>query len=306
MAGDGEASKLVADVMTRDVAQVAASKTIIDVAELMTARGIGSVVVMDGGRVAGILTERDILTRVLNGRLNPAVTQVGEVMTTPAVTVGSGVSIYYASKLMERNFCRRLPVVDSGRLMGIVTQTDLSRAMTATMIDLIPQVETQLNPAPAQWALEPGKSYLLEERKPMKSFEIFVDAVKHGRAGLCLSRESPASVKRTYGLTATPVVWVTEAKTEEPAVDPRDLEGLVGMVIDFAAKAADGIVFLEAFTYLTEFSEFGTVLRHIQRMRDAVSQGGCSLLVYVDPILLTEKETEQLSEEMDEIRFRVY
>jgi CBS domain-containing protein len=298
--------KTVGDIMVRDVVTVAAGEPISKVTEVMTHRKIGCVVVMKKGDVAGIITERDLLTRVLDGKKNPINTTAGDVMTTPTITVGSKTSIYYASRLMEKNDLRRLPVVDGGKLIGIVTQRDLSKAMTTAMVDLVPQVEPDLKSTPIVIALEGGRSYLIEEKKPTKSCEIFVDMVKHGHKGMCICRINPNKIRETYDLATTPLIWITDIKTDEPHLDSTDLAGISNVVSEFVKKAEDGVVFIEAFTYLITRNDFANVLHMIQHIRDVISEGKSSLILHVDPVVLTERELELLTQEIDDVRFRAY
>jgi len=293
----------VADIMTKDVATVGLDTTVSQVTEVMTSKNIGCVVVVDGASVAGIVTERDLIRRVLEGGKDAAKTKAADIMTSPPVTVESGTSVYYASDLMRRKGFRRLPIIDSGKLVGIVTQTDLTQAMSRAMIDLVPRTETHLSSAPARLEIETSKSYLVEEKKASRSFTIFVDAVRHGRMGLCICRENPKAVRQLWGLETTPLIWVTDVKTSEPSVDPGDLTALSNVVGEFVKKAKAGVVFIEAFTYIVSRNDYDRVLRTVQHIRDIVSESDSTLILHVDPIVLSERELELLAHETDEILF---
>jgi malate dehydrogenase (oxaloacetate-decarboxylating) len=78
---------LVREVMTPSVISVEASSSVRDAAQVMIERGVGSVIVMEAGRPVGILTERDVLRRVVVKGLDPVKTKVGEVTSSPLVTV---------------------------------------------------------------------------------------------------------------------------------------------------------------------------------------------------------------------------
>ncbi len=293
----------VADIMTRDVAVVAPDATVSRVTEVMTSKNIGCVVVVDGDSVLGIVTERDLIRRVLEGGRDAAKTKAADVMTSPPVTIEAGTSVYYANDLMARKGFRRLPIVESGRLVGIITQTDLARAMSAAMIDLVPRTETNLSSAPERLIVEASKSYLVEEKKASRSFSIFIDSVKHGRMGMCICRENPKAIRQLWGLETTPLIWVTDVKTDEPSVDPGDLTAISNLVGEFVKKAKPGIVFIEAFTYIVSRNDYDRVLRMVQHIRDIVSESESSLILHVDPIVLSERELELLAHETDEILF---
>jgi CBS domain-containing protein len=93
---------------------------------LMTAGKVGALIVMDGGRLIGIFTERDALTKVLAGSLDPGTTKVSEVMTKdpycirPTTTVGEAMK-----SITERRF-RHLPIVDNGKVLAVVSSGDLT------------------------------------------------------------------------------------------------------------------------------------------------------------------------------------
>ena len=102
----------------------ASQASVFEVAELMLRHGVGAVLVVEGGSLIGIFTERDAVFRVLAaGRDAPAV-RVGEVMTPQPVTVGPEASFGHAMLLMHERGFRHVPVVEDGRLVGIVSARD--------------------------------------------------------------------------------------------------------------------------------------------------------------------------------------
>lgn len=110
-----------------NVVWIDASATVLEAAQLMTARGIGGLMVRDeGGRTPGIFTERDVLRRVVNGGLDPRTTAVREVMTAPVLTVKPDTTVGECRQLFTERRIRHLPVVDgSGELCGVITSGDL-------------------------------------------------------------------------------------------------------------------------------------------------------------------------------------
>lgn len=93
---------------------------------LMNLRNIGSIVVFDGPHLVGILTERDVLVRVVGERRDPAALRVGDVMTTAVITVALDATVEEAMAVMTASRCRHLPVMDGGRVVGLVSQGDLT------------------------------------------------------------------------------------------------------------------------------------------------------------------------------------
>jgi CBS domain-containing protein len=97
-------------------------------ARAMAAHNIGAVPVVDGDRLSGIFTERDVLTRVVAASLNPATTSVGEVMSTDLVIAEVHESYESCLMRMQQACVRHLIVLDNGRLAGIVSLRDILAA----------------------------------------------------------------------------------------------------------------------------------------------------------------------------------
>jgi CBS domain-containing protein len=113
--------------MTEDPASVEASATVKDAAELMDQKDIGNVLVVENGEVKGIVTDRDIVVRVVAKGEGPD-SSVGDAATTDLETLSPDDSVEDAIKKMESGDVRRLPVVDDGKPVGIVSLGDLAKA----------------------------------------------------------------------------------------------------------------------------------------------------------------------------------
>lgn len=99
--------------------------SVYDAIRLMGEKNIGALVVMDNGEIVGVLSERDYSRKVvLQGRTSRD-TQVGEIISRPAITVGSKDAIEKCMQLMTGNRIRHLPVVDDGTLVGLISIGDL-------------------------------------------------------------------------------------------------------------------------------------------------------------------------------------
>jgi len=121
--------KNVEELMTSDVATISTSATVKEAADVMASRDISCLVAMANNVVAGIFTERDLLKRVIALKRNPSDTILKNVISSPVVGVPSNYSIPSASKMMEKMKIRRLLVMDDLNLMGVVTQTDILKAI---------------------------------------------------------------------------------------------------------------------------------------------------------------------------------
>lgn len=119
----------VADVMSKDVVSISPNRTVASAAKLMSEDNISCVIVIDNGVLTGILTETDFLRRVVAEQRDFDKTMVTEVMSRPVESASANLSILEASRIMEEKHIKRLPIVSEGRLVGIVTQTDLIRAL---------------------------------------------------------------------------------------------------------------------------------------------------------------------------------
>lgn len=122
-------SEKVSQIMTSEVAVVSESASVKEAAELMASKDISCLVAVRDKEVVGIFTERDLLTRVVAPKRNPAQTTVQEVMSSPVATIPSDYSVSSASKLLEKTKIRRLVIMDDKNLCGVITQTDILRTI---------------------------------------------------------------------------------------------------------------------------------------------------------------------------------
>ncbi len=95
--------------------------TVLQAAVMMAKKHVGAVLVVDEGRLVGIFTERDAVFRVIARKLDPATTQLADVMTRDPKTISPEKSFGYAMLLMREHHCRHLPVVENGKPVGIVS-----------------------------------------------------------------------------------------------------------------------------------------------------------------------------------------
>ena len=109
----------------RDVISVTAHQSLGEAAALLAERRIGAVPVMDGTQVVGIFSERDVIHALSSHGAAALDRTVGDVMTAPAITVGLSEAVIGALSLMTRRRIRHLPVVEGGRVIGLVSIGDL-------------------------------------------------------------------------------------------------------------------------------------------------------------------------------------
>lgn len=123
----------IASLMTREVVKIDEAATMAEAAQLMAARNISCVVVLQGGKAAGILTEKDVLQRVALSCEDPTTVPVTEIMSFPVVTVLPTHSVMSASRMMDQMRIHRLLVGSATDIQGIVTQTDIIAAVQAKL-----------------------------------------------------------------------------------------------------------------------------------------------------------------------------
>ena len=123
----------VSDIMSSDVAITDPNATVADAARIMSANGISCVVVMTGSEPVGILTQKDILRKVMAFAKDPGFTEVGDIMSTPILPIPSHHSVFTASKTMHTMHVHRLVVMDGDKVCGIISQTDVLNALHETL-----------------------------------------------------------------------------------------------------------------------------------------------------------------------------
>lgn len=117
----------VTEIMTSTPVTITAEATAAEAAKLMREKNIGSLVVFEEGRPTGIVTERDLVTKVAASDLQPSGVRVRDIMTSPLVAVAPHAEVADAARLMSQRKIRRLPVIQEGRLVGIITENDIIR-----------------------------------------------------------------------------------------------------------------------------------------------------------------------------------
>ena len=116
------------DIMTKDVVTVKGSATVKRAVDLMNKNEIGCLVVVNNVKPIGIVTERDMLKRVIHEKKEPEKTNVAEVMSKPLIVTAPNMLAGEAAKLMFGKGIKKLPVVKNERIVGLVTLSDLVRS----------------------------------------------------------------------------------------------------------------------------------------------------------------------------------
>ncbi len=109
--------------------------TVGEAARIMKERHVGAVLVTDGGKLAGIFTERDVLDKVVAEARDPERVKVGEIMTSNPLSVTPETTVVSAMRTMRERHMRHLPVVRDGEILGIVSVRDMIQAVVAELAD---------------------------------------------------------------------------------------------------------------------------------------------------------------------------
>ncbi|MDF2422894.1 MAG: CBS domain-containing protein [Nitrosopumilus sp.] len=117
-------SILIQDIMTRTLITVNTSTTALQIAKMMEQGGIGAILVQDNGNPVGIVTDRDFATKLAANNL-PFDTHAEKIMSSPLITINHDASISAAAERMTSKKIRKLAVTENGKIIGIITSTDL-------------------------------------------------------------------------------------------------------------------------------------------------------------------------------------
>lgn len=140
----------VSEIMSKEVASLESNETAASAAKKMAERGFGCLLVTRKGSVIGIVTERDLVRKVLAKNGDPKKIKLEEIMSQPVITVDPSMQVGDASKLMSERKIRRLPVMDGGLLVGIVTTTDIARYLAKSKSYLDPLINALARQEPVE------------------------------------------------------------------------------------------------------------------------------------------------------------
>ncbi len=132
---------LVSEVMSKNVVTVESEESVLEACKIYKEQGVGCLVVMKEGLVLGILTERDIIERVIIDGKNPDITKVKDIMSKNIKTIHASTSVEKAVEVMRENKIKKLPVILNNEIFGIVTITDIANAIPNFATALTREIE---------------------------------------------------------------------------------------------------------------------------------------------------------------------
>ena len=134
-------SEILKHKRSGEIWSVSPGDTVLDAITKMAKRGIGALLVMDGDELVGILSERDYARKIILQGRRSAETRVDEIMTRTVITATPEMSARQGLSLMTEKFIRHLPVMEGGRVIGVVSIGDLVKAVIDEQEMLIEQLE---------------------------------------------------------------------------------------------------------------------------------------------------------------------
>lgn len=183
-----------------------------------------------------------------------------------------------------------------------VKDLEILAGMCAAFIDRTrmlrePVPENRLKTEVSHW-LNPAACYIVTEKKPEKSFEIFVDLVTHGVPGFAVSRMNPEKLKRRLNLVKTPVLWLSRYEMEN-TISPEDLPKLQYIIEDFTRKSGESIILFDGVEYLVTQRGFETVLKYLQDLEDMIVRNNSRLVIPLHKDTVSVKEYSILEREFE-------
>ncbi|MCH8344058.1 MAG: CBS domain-containing protein [Planctomycetes bacterium] len=127
------------------IASLPPQATVLEAAQLMNDRHIGSVLVTEGNQLVGIFTERDVLRRVVADQRDPATTTVADVMTSPVACAAPHTTLDEIRTVMRDKRIRHVPVVNGGAVLGMISLGDLNKAEHDGQVETIRYLEQYMS-----------------------------------------------------------------------------------------------------------------------------------------------------------------
>ncbi|MBU7043224.1 MAG: GAF domain-containing protein [Theionarchaea archaeon] len=181
-----------------------------------------------------------------------------------------------------------------------VKDLEILASMCAAFIDrtriVIEPVAENESQAEFSRYLDTSDGYIVLEKRPTMSLEIFFDHVTHGIPGFIISREYPEKLRRKLKLVKTPMIWLSHSEVEN-TVSPNDLSKLNFILQDFIKQSRESVILFDGVEYLITQTNFNAVLKYLQTLKDIVVIGNSRLIIPLYEQTLLPKEYSQLQKE---------
>ena len=127
------------DVMVKDIVKVGSCALVDNAVKVMNKNNIGCLIIEDNGETRGIVTQRDLLKKVLEKARDPRKLVVSDIMTKKLIVGSADMEIHEAARLMFQKKIKKLPIVENGKLVGLITLSNIARTVGVDqkMIDMV-------------------------------------------------------------------------------------------------------------------------------------------------------------------------
>ena len=146
--------------------------------------------------------------------------------------------------------------------------------------------------------LESRKTYLIKEDDENHAFELFINSLNRGYAGLGIVRENPDEIKKKYNLSKTPFIWLSTTQKDN-IISETDINRITRLIIEFISKSRKSVILIERFDVLFIHNNQQEVIKGLQELKDIVSSRDAILIIslnpdLMDPVILKQIETETI------------
>lgn len=146
----------------------------------------------------------------------------------------------------------------------------------------------------------PGNVYLVEEKRPRLSYDLFEQVLSSGYSGLVITREFPKKVMSEKGLTDCRLLWLTNMPGEG-RINPTAIGILMGQIKAFIEKQSKSALFFDGFEYLASVNTYDRMLQFMHQVKDVVVTNDTIMFVPLDPRTMTPRELALLERSMEPI-----
>jgi len=215
------------------------------------------------------------------------------------VPLAVGITVPVASGVIVTVLMLFLPSVPPDLSLSlIVSSLCIAYAIFRQKLFMLKPAKESVPSANAQQAMRPGKCILLEGAPAGSVYDMFVNEIAASGRGLLITHVPPEEIKEQYGLTSTPIVWLT-TKPGADRLDPTSLALLAHTTNHFLQKAGGSVILLDCLDYLLANNKPEDIIHFVYGLKDAVTVIGSRLIVSVDQSAIGKKELALMEREMD-------
>jgi predicted hydrocarbon binding protein len=168
----------------------------------------------------------------------------------------------------------------------------------------LPPVPTAMvaNTSGRKYNLESGCAYLIESENSREAFEILEDYLAHGSRGLCISREYPEKLRKTFRLDGAQLIWLSYEGDKGNAREPTNIPLIYNEIKNFLEQSEGGVFLISGLEYLVSQNNFNKILKFVQLLSEAAAVTDSIFLLPISPGALNGREVKMLEREFRDIR----